>query len=85
VIKFKEWWYERWPLPPSEVEESIWNAAQMDRWHKYPEEKPHKEGSYLISTNTEVYIDTWWDNYWVDTDEPVIAWMELPEPYKEGK
>ena len=53
-------------------------------WHKYPDEKPPKEGLYLITlkfgNKKEVAIayltkDTNSNN--------LIAWAELPEPYKE--
>lgn len=67
------------------------------QWHKYPEETPGYYGDYLITytipvkspeNRTEVtYFDRWTDgNCWdVFKDKDVIAWAELPEPYKRGE
>ena len=63
-------------------------------WHPYPEEKPTKKNRYLIniddgnaqqcSTIATFYKDTFWENGAID--HIVIAWAELPEPYRpEGK
>ena len=46
---------------------------------------PNENKYYLTTTvNDEVYCDRWIeDNF--DRTELVIAWMPLPEPYKEGE
>ena len=65
------------------------------KWHKYPEETPRYYGDYLITYTVPIkssknraevtYFDRWTDsNCWdVFKDREVIAWAELPEPYKE--
>ena len=54
-------------------------------WHKYPEEKPPKEGLYLITLkfgNTkDVSMGYLTKDIYSNT---LIAWAEIPEPYKEG-
>ena len=53
-------------------------------WHKYPEEKPPKEGLYLITLkfgNTkDVSMGYLTKDIYSNT---LIAWAEIPEPYKE--
>lgn len=63
-------------------------------WHPYPEEKPPKGyDAYLITRYsygaTFVDIDCWLDDYdmfdeaeSVPSQMYVIAWAELPKPYK---
>lgn len=67
---------------------------EAKQWHKYPEEKPEREGSYLVTfTNGEIDIDIWkgsdkyephweWYSAWDWKPESVIAFRELPEPFK---
>lgn len=62
-------------------------------WYHYPKEMPKKEGQYLITlrVGTTDYMDT--DSYCINKnhgfflryDHFVIAWAELPEPYKGDK
>ena len=57
-------------------------------WHSYPEEKPKKNGEYLISIKTRrgrFTLPTYWLNnsdmdkeFW---DKYVTAWVE--KPYEE--
>lgn len=59
-------------------------------WHPYPDEKPTKKDRYLINiddgnghkyiTIATFYKDTFWENGAID--HIVIAWAELPEPYR---
>lgn len=59
-------------------------------WHPYPEEKPTKKDRYLISlddgnghqyiTIAAFYKDIFWGSGVID--HIVIAWAELPEPYR---
>lgn len=69
---------------------SEWIPATKDR--PYPETK----GNYLVTVTNRRYKDTivliaWHNQYghWESDDFPrddiVEAWMELPEPYGEGK
>lgn len=62
-------------------------------WHPYPEEKPSKNDSYLVTRKStlpiddgKVFVDTLpWDEedeHWrYCYNAPVLAWAELPEPY----
>lgn len=65
-------------------------------WHPYPQEKPKKEKPYLVTTKkcnsskTIVGIDTFfidWKDFVLEYPKPtfymVVAWAELPDPYKE--
>ena len=61
------------------------------KWHKYPDEKPAKNGRYLVTrikTSMEggrkeviphYYAGEFHDEDWTKT----IAWTELPEPHGE--
>lgn len=59
-------------------------------WHPYPEEKPTKKDRYLISiddgnghqyiTIATLYKDIFWESGVID--HIVIAWADLPEPYR---
>lgn len=53
-------------------------------WHPYPQEKPKKDGVFLITYRfgnkievAEAYVAK--DN----NSDNLIAWAELPEPYEE--
>lgn len=60
------------------------------KWHPYPEEKPTKKDRYLISiddgnghqyiTIATLYKDIFWESGVID--HIVIAWADLPEPYR---
>lgn len=67
--------------------------TQVD-WHPYPDEKPSKEDSYLVTRKSilpkdegRIFVGTL---PWDEEDEqwrhcynaPVLAWAELPEPYE---
>lgn len=56
------------------------------KWHPYPKEKPPKEGLYLITLkfgNTkDVSMGYLTKDIYSNT---LIAWAEIPEPYKEEK
>lgn len=55
-------------------------------WHPYPETSPDKDGEYLVTYDDErVCFDNYEDGYfevafYLECD--VLAWMEIPEPYK---
>ena len=71
------------------------------RWHPHPEEKPEKEGEYLVTETScitkdvlfvavEYYSgDNWTDedyNHKVyDISRYIRAWMPLPKPYEKEK
>ena len=55
------------------------------RWIPCSERLPEERGFYLTTTKDKaVYCDYWnEDNF--DRTEMVIAWMPLPEPYREER
>lgn len=63
--------------------------AQPERkWIPLKDREPDKEGEYLVSFHdgfiaTTGYYDGDFE-LWADAGEP-IAWMPLPEPYREDK
>jgi len=61
------------------------SAQPEQRWVPCSERLPEKIGFYLTTTKDKaVYCDYWnEDNF--DRTEMVIAWMPLPEPYREGR
>lgn len=56
-------------------------------WHPYPEEKPTRRGNYLVTLNVgggKKMICTLCSPQTGDFNtDSVLAWAELPEPYKE--
>lgn len=60
-------------------------------WHPYPQEKPTKDGTYLVTIKyeddeescviTSVFIETY-DSFC--GGRFISAWAELPKPYEEG-
>lgn len=62
-------------------------------WHKYPNEKPKEVDKYLVTVNCGFFNITstsnWESGHFTDYEnEPgkigsIIAWVEMPEPYKE--
>lgn len=62
------------------------DKLQETKWHKYPEDKPKKDGSYLITTiysHIPEVISENYENGEFNLDDFVVAWAEKPEPYKE--
>ena len=53
-------------------------------WHKYPDEKPPKDGLFLITHRfrNQIRVDMAYFTKDIKS-ETVTAWAELPEPYKE--
>ena len=60
------------------------NKYAVIEWHKYPEEKPPKEGLYLITLkfgNTkDVSLGYLTKGIYSNT---LTAWAELPKPYED--
>lgn len=59
------------------------------KWHSYPQEKPNEKDTYIVTlkfgkdllTSTTDWIpeqNTFWD-----FGDSVVAWAEMPKPYKE--
>lgn len=63
------------------------------KWHPYPKEKPKCADEYLVTINCGYFNTTstsdWKEGKFTDYEnEPqkigsIIAWAEMPEPYKE--
>ena len=56
------------------------------KWHKYPEDKPKEDGSYLITTiygHIPEVISENYENGEFNLDAFVVAWAEKPSPYEE--
>ena len=69
-------------------------AKKTQKWIPVSERLPDKNGEYLVTVRKDsrfafngeatVYEDTFYSLcQWDDCGEDVIAWMEMPEPYKE--
>lgn len=76
--------------PYEEAIDMAVEALNVQRWIPVNERLPETNGEYLVTVNTddglEVYQDMFWawGCLWDDWGKAVIAWMELPEPYKEA-
>lgn len=59
-------------------------------WIPVTERLPEKDGDYLVTSYTydksKVYVATRFfvDGEWLFCGKEIVAWMELPKPYKEG-
>lgn len=71
---------------------------EAKRWHKYPDEKPPKEGRYLVFEEVIFigyekddyphcprFFDCFWDGKRFHCPNKVDFWMELPSAPKEEK
>lgn len=61
------------------------DKLEKTKWHKYPEDKPKKDGDYLITTiysHIPEVITESYTNGEFNLDAFVVAWAEKPEPYK---
>ena len=60
------------------------------KWHPYPQEKPEEYDEYLVTVKDEQDLftfTTYWipeGNTFIDFSRDIVAWAELPEPYKEN-
>ena len=62
------------------------DKLENTKWHKYPEDKPKKDGSYLITTiygHIPEVITESYTNGEFNLDAFVVAWAEKPSPYEE--
>ena len=71
---------------PSAKKESRYAVIE---WHPYPQEKPEEYDEYLVTVKDEQDLftfTTYWlpeGNTFIDFSRYIVAWAELPEPYKE--
>lgn len=58
-------------------------------WFPYDAVKPQENGHYLITARQDgclyVTTDDFYSFGWDDWGGDVIAWAELPEPYREAE
>ena len=91
-------WYVdafRGKIEPSDVRFSMndikWNLDNIPTieapvWITCSEKLPDKMlSTYLVTDNEgDVYICGWASGEWVGAPREIIAWMPMPEPYKDG-
>lgn len=60
-------------------------------WHQYPQEKPSKSGDFLVTVKkiegeiVMIRFYTDWGEKFNFNDKQILAWAELPQPYKLEK
>lgn len=63
--------------------------ARADKWIPCSERLPEEYGHYLVTATHEgeliVISDDYYSYGWDDFGDSVIAWKELPKPYKSGE
>ena len=85
-----EWIRNAYSIPQeinTSIAESIINAELYSDWIPVMERLPKENGCYLVSVKNDHerrYSKTAWfeKNTWF-ARQNIIAWMPLPEPYKE--
>ena len=79
--------YEDTGLEPAEVTEE----REAHRWIPVEERLPDKRGRYLVTAESAGYRFCMLGHYngpdWTEerSDQRFIAWMPLPEPYRQAK
>ena len=61
------------------------DKLESTKWNKYPEDRPKKDGSYLITTiysHIQEVITESYTNGEFNHDAFVVAWAEKPSPYE---
>lgn len=86
MVRPMEWQNDLMSMIASEREKAI-AEHEAAKWLPYPKNKPEEPGKYLIQIGiNRIMIDTWYyhggNPDWITF--PVIAFRELPAPYKEG-
>lgn len=75
---------------------TVSSNTQTITWHPYPEEVPPRYGEYLVTASNDLmertsFIDLWHYckndefqklGYMLPPEAHVLAWAELPRPYK---
>lgn len=67
------------------------DKLESTKWHKYPEDKPKENGRYLVTQvktsmeggRKEVITCYYAGQFYQEDWTKIIAWAEMPEPYKE--
>ena len=73
----------------NEALEMAIKALEQTRWIPTSERLPEESGEYIITiANYEPHTETSWfyenEKVWSYKNADVVAWMPLPQPYKEG-
>ena len=93
AIKDLEKWYyatyhEKRPTTMAVVD-TLTNLPSAPQWIPVTERLPEKDGIYIVclddgSVFEYDYISKWWDDgAWQYCGKDVVAWLPLPDPYKE--
>ena len=61
-----------------------------EKWIPCSERMPDRTGRYLVTNRKWGEWETTWNIYYADKeawlwDTEIVAWMPMPEPYKEGE
>ena len=69
--------------------EQLPSALPKAQWMPYPANEPEEGKQYLVTVkyngNLIVDLDDYYSYGWDDWNDAVIAWAELPKPYKDGE
>ena len=86
---------ETWELDLDEITEAIGSVPtqQAQRWIPVTEQLPEENGVYIVSYEDTVTWLEWFNGKWFfypsnpvrEETGTIIAWMSLPEPYKERR
>ena len=78
-----------WDNTFSQYDPIAWAEATCLEWHDYPNDKPKKDGLYILRDKGSERI--FYADYSAEAGEfdldmpfPMVEWAETPEPYKEG-
>jgi hypothetical protein len=71
----------------SDIKSIITEHEEGKMWLPYPQNKPLKQGWYLVTMGVDQKFTTVTDAYWMGNSwnrSHIIAFRKLPQPYKEG-
>lgn len=81
--------WEKWLKSKEEESAKKEIRYSVIEWHPYPQEKPEEYDEYLVTVKDEQDLFTF-TTYWIpegntfmDFSRDIVAWAELPEPYRE--
>ena len=71
--------------PIMEEIEKLSSVPPESKWTPCSKRLPEREGAYLVQAlmNDDIFVARWEGCYW-GVKTPIIAWMELPDPYRGG-
>ena len=79
-------WDTEWNDAIHDVIGAIKDEPTAQHWTPMSERPPEKPGRYFV-TNCEFEVDwnIWVNGEWLYSNSAPVAWMSLPEPYKEAE